>query len=131
MLLQGTEAEVYTCKFSPDGDLLATAGHDRNISLWRTWDECENFASLRGHKNAILELHWSYNGERIISASPDKTIRAWDTTRGLQVKRMGEHTDAVNSCAFMRRGPNPLIVSGSDDCTVKVRPFAGTPVQCF
>ena len=76
--------------------------------------------SMPGHKNAILELHWTTDGERIVSASPDKTVRMWDVVAGEQVKKMTEHDNFVNSCHTLRRGP-PLIVSGSDDGTVKVR----------
>ena len=38
-----------------------------------------------GHKNAVLELHWTSDGERILSASPDKSVRAWDVATGNQV----------------------------------------------
>lgn len=29
-----------------------------------------------GHKNAVLEVHWTPDGERLVSCSPDKTVRA-------------------------------------------------------
>jgi WD40 repeat protein len=74
---------------------------------------------MQGHKNAILELHWSDNCERIVTASPDKTVRAWDIAQGVQVKKMGEHNDVVNSCHLLRRG-SPLVVSGSEDQCIKV-----------
>lgn len=77
--------------------------------------------SFAGHKNAVLEVQWTSDGERILSASPDKTVRAWDAITGQQVKKAAEHTGFVNSCCPLRHGP-PLFVSGSDDRTVKVRP---------
>ena len=74
-----------------------------------------------GHKNAVVELHWTAEGERVVSASSDKSVRAWDATTGNQVKKMAEHDNFVNSCCPLKRGP-PLIVSGSDDGTAKVIP---------
>ncbi len=92
--------------------------------------ECGIFGNANpsaGHKNAIVELHWTSDGERIITASPDKSVRAWDVASGQQVKKMAEHDSFVNSCCPLRRGP-PLLVSGSDDGTAKVsRPLNGPP----
>lgn len=76
--------------------------------------------SPAGHKNAVVEVHWTADGERLISASSDKSVRAWDAATGNQVKKMAEHDNFVNSCCPLKRGP-PLIVSGSDDGTAKVR----------
>ena len=72
-----------------------------------------------GHKNSVLELHWTTDGEKIISASPDKSVRAWDAQTGTQIKKMAEHDTFVNSCCPLKRGP-PLLVSGADDCSAKV-----------
>ena len=67
----------------------------------------------------MVELHWTSDGERVVTASPDKSVRAWDVASGQQVKKMAEHDSFVNSCCPLRRGP-PLLVSGSDDGTAKV-----------
>lgn len=118
--LEGHKGEVFTCKFSTDGDLFASAGLDRSVWLWRAFDtECENFSVLTGHKNAILELQWSADSRRIVTASPDKTVRAWDVAMGKQVKKMSEHSDTVNSCHLLRKG-SPLLVSGAEDGLIKV-----------
>ncbi len=39
-----------------------------------------------GHKGAVLELHWTTDGERIASASPDKSVRVWDAATGAQAR---------------------------------------------
>jgi Prp8 binding protein len=79
----------------------------------------QNYMMLMGHKNAILEVQWTSDGSQVLSCSADKTVRAWDAETGQQVKKMGEHTGVVNSVCPARRGP-PLLVSGSDDGTVKL-----------
>ena len=82
--------------------------------------DCKNFAVLRGHKNAVLDLQWTPDGTQIISASPDRTLRAWDVEAGgKQIKKMAEHSSHVNSGCPSLRGP-PLVVSGSDDGTAKL-----------
>ncbi|CAI7849611.1 unnamed protein product [Closterium sp. NIES-53] len=119
MLLTGHAAGVFTMKFSPDGEVIASGSQDKEIFLWRIEGECDNYMVLKGHKNVILELQWTSDGQSIVSASPDQTVRAWDVETGKQIKKMAEHSSFVNSCCPAPRGP-PLIVSGSDDGTAKL-----------
>merc|ERR1712045_410240 len=92
MLLTGHQSEIYTAKFHPEGNVIASAGFERNIFMWNVYGECENFHVINAaHGGAIVQLVYSEEG----------------------------HTLYVNSCSPARRGA-PLIVSGSDDCTVRV-----------
>lgn len=119
MLLVGHQGEIFSSKFSPDGTFLASAGFDRQIFLWNTYGECENFAVMSGHTGAILDLHFSTDGMNIFTASTDKTVSMWDCEVGIRMKKFRGHTSYVNCCHVARRGPQ-LVCSGSDDCTVKV-----------
>lgn len=53
--------------------------------LWNVQGDCDNYMVLKGHRNAVLDLCWTTDGQHIISASPDKTVRAWDAMTGKQV----------------------------------------------
>lgn len=119
MLLEGHGGEVYTCRMSPNGEHLASAGFDRSILLWNIYGNCENFCALEGHKNAILEVNWSTDGSRLYSASADKTCVTWDAVYGERVKILKGHESHVNSIHPARRGPE-LLCSGSNDGTVKL-----------
>jgi Prp8 binding protein len=72
-------------KFNPDGNVIASGSHDKEIFLWYIHGECKNFMVMRGHKNAVLDLHWTTDGSQIISASPDKIVRVgcrgWKTDK--------------------------------------------------
>ena len=74
---------------------------------------------MKGHKNAILELHWSTDGTKIYTCSADKTISVWDVETSKRIKKIVGHTSFVNTCYPARRGLD-LIVSGSDDNTTRV-----------
>ena len=55
----------------------------------------------------------------MFTASTDKTLGIWDFETGTRIKKLKGHSSFVNSCFPSRRGPQ-YIVSGADDCTVKV-----------
>ena len=55
----------------------------------------------------------------MFTASTDKTLGIWDYETGSRIKKLKGHSSFVNSCFPSRRGPQ-YIVSGADDCTVKV-----------
>jgi Prp8 binding protein len=119
MLLTSHQSAIYCMKFNPVGTVIASGSHDKGIFLLYVHGDCKNFMVLRGHKNAILDLQWTTDGSTLISASPDKTLRAWDVETGRQIKKMNEHSSFINSCCPSRRDP-PLLVSGSDYGTAKL-----------
>jgi len=119
MLLTGHGGEAYTGKFHPEGSILASAGFDRQIFLWNVYGECDNVSVMSGHTGAIIQLCFNPEGDTIFTASTDKTIGVWDTMTGERIKRMKGHTSFVNSVDCARSG-KPLVVSGGDDCQVKV-----------
>jgi hypothetical protein len=51
MLLTGHAGEVFTCKFNPTGDVIASGSHDKHIFLWRTYGECENYMMMKGERS--------------------------------------------------------------------------------
>ena len=45
---------MFCCKFGPYGDILASAGFDRQIFLWNVFGECENIACLPGQMEILF-----------------------------------------------------------------------------
>uniref|UniRef100_A0A8C9PY94 Uncharacterized protein n=1 Tax=Spermophilus dauricus TaxID=99837 RepID=A0A8C9PY94_SPEDA len=87
------------------------------ILLWNVYGDCDNYATLKGHSGAVMELHYNTDGSMLFSASTDKTVAVWDSETGERVKRLKGHTSFVNSCYPARRGPQ-LVCTSSDDGTV-------------
>ena len=52
----GHKAEVYTAKFHPSGNWLASAGMERLVYLWNVYGECENLSMMTGHSGPIIQL---------------------------------------------------------------------------
>ncbi|GBB84430.1 hypothetical protein RclHR1_01100022 [Rhizophagus clarus] len=119
MLLLGHQGEIFTVRFNPTGEHIASGSFDRTILLWNTYGDCINYGVLKGHNGAIMELQWSRDSSKIFSCATDKTVGVWDVTTGTRVKKFKGHTSFINSVSAARRG-NEILVSGSDDGTVKI-----------
>lgn len=119
MLLTGHEGEIFTAKFSPEGQFIASSGNDRLIFLWNVYGDCDNFHTMKGHTGAVMQLHFSTDGMTLFTASTDKTVAIWDLQVGARIKRLKGHQSFVNSCDVARRGPQ-LVCSGADDGTIKL-----------
>jgi WD40 repeat protein len=90
-----------------------------------------NYLELKGHKGAVLDLHWSRDSQTIFSASADKDARlaSWDIESKTRIRKYVGHEDIVTSLDVSRRAAE-LVISGSDDGTIGVRyPFVLWP--CF
>eukprot|EP00906_Rhabdomonas_costata_P030032 RCo042410 len=118
IILSGHEGEIFTCKFSPDGNSIASGSFDKRIFLWRVFGNNENYSVLMGHSNAVLELHWSTDSSMIFSCSPDKTVQVWDAESLTRIKRI-KHDAMVNTCCPTRKG-QILVASGGDDNKTKI-----------
>src|SRR5262249_53605126 len=77
-ILKG-DIRVVSVAFSPDGQRLASAGHDSIVRLWDTTTGQE-VLSLRGHLDLVGRVLFSPDGQCLASASADGTVRVWDAS---------------------------------------------------
>jgi WD40 repeat protein len=59
-----------------------TCSTDLTIKLWDTANEYKNIRTLHGHDHSISTVRFTQDGERLVSASRDKTIRVWEVSSG-------------------------------------------------
>ena len=131
---------VFSATFSPDGKYIVSASSDGTIRIWDVKTGKQSGELLKGHRinvpststcdspkyhvvrkkgDDVLSATFSPDGQYIVSASDDKTIRIWDAkTRKQIVEPLEGHTDTVKSATFSPDGK--YIVSASDDNTVRI-----------
>jgi WD40 repeat protein len=99
--------------FSADGRIAAFAGSNREIQIFRTTYMSQRnkvFASFRGHTGVITSMAFLDDGQRLVSASADKSIRLWES--GKPARFFKGHSSPATSIAASLNGQ--LIASGSD-----------------
>jgi Prp8 binding protein len=117
--LTGHTGEIFTTRFSPNGQSIASGSMDRTIALWHTYGTSDNYGTLTGHKGAVLDLQWSRDSRTIYSASADMMIASWDLETGLRIRKHVGHEEVVNCVDLSKRGQD-LLLSGSDDGTIGI-----------
>lgn len=71
-------AAVRTVTFSPGGKTLLVGEGSGRITEWRLADS-KRVGVYEGHQQAIVQVHVSPDGRRVLSLANDQSIRLWDT----------------------------------------------------
>ncbi len=73
---------------------------------------------LVGHRDRVFATAFNSAGNRIVSASEDRTARLWDAETGVELRQFQGHQGLVRMAAFSREGR--AVVTASDDRSARV-----------
>ena len=69
--------------------MVATAGYDRVIRLWDL-ESGEPVRDLKGHNGAIFDLAFSPDGQVLVSACADETVKVWNVATGARLDTLSQ-----------------------------------------
>src|SRR6266576_2259605 len=88
------------------------------VALLTQLSWCVPLTGLMPHNGGINSAQFSPEGQRVVTASTDKTARVWDASSGKPVGEPMKHELPVNSAQFSMDGQR--VVTASTDKTARV-----------
>ena len=108
---------LWTGKFSPNGDVLATAEDDDTVRL-RYWTTGRLIATLTAHRGRVRSIAFSPDERWLATAADDRDVRVWELATRRCVLVLRAHRDRVNSVAW--DPGSRMLASASSDGTALV-----------
>ncbi len=115
LALLGHSGPVYHSTFSPDGTMVATAGHDGSVRLFDL-QSGQARRVLQRHTKPVNHVAFSADGKRLASAGEDGMAQIWDALHGTLLATCGDHKRSVVYVAFDPTGRS--VVTSSQDGTI-------------
>ncbi|KAI2640347.1 YVTN repeat-like/Quino protein amine dehydrogenase [Hypomontagnella submonticulosa] len=114
--LLGHQKQVNHVSFSPDGNLIASAGWDNHIKIWGR--DGKFLTTLRAHVAPVYQCAFSADSRLLCSGSRDTTLKVWDMRSFKLSVDLPGHEDEVYALDWSLDGR--LVGSGGKDKAVRL-----------
>jgi len=119
-IYEGHTHYIMNLAFNPkDSNTFASACLDRTVKLWSIGSPTANF-TMDAHEKGVNYVDFYPGADKpyLVTCGDDKAVKIWDYLSKSCVQTMEGHTNNVSFAVFHPK--LPIIVSGSEDGTVKI-----------
>jgi pre-mRNA-processing factor 17 len=82
------ERALTALRFFPgSGHLLLSAAADGKVKLWDVYHDRELLRTYSGHTKSVIDVDFTPDGRKFVSASYDRQMKVWDTETGTCIGR--------------------------------------------
>ncbi|GAA5795344.1 WD40-repeat-containing domain protein [Helicostylum pulchrum] len=127
--LEGHKDSVYSVAFMPDGKTLVSGSLDKTLRMWQLGTGERGYGGERGksaciqvftgHKDFVLSVATTPDGNWIVSGSKDRGVQFWDPRTGQTQFMLQGHKNSVISVATSP-GHKPMFATGSGDNRARI-----------
>jgi len=105
----------------PTQPLVLSSADDMHIKLWN-WDlKWANVMIFEGHTHYVMQIVINpKDNNTFASASLDRDVKVWQLGSPKANFSLEGHQRGVNCVDYSHHGDKPYLISGADDCLVKV-----------
>jgi WD40 repeat protein len=96
-------AGVRALAFSPDGEMIVSAGDDQVMRIWNARSGAPAGASEK-HPRPIHDLHVSRDGARVLTGAADGRIRVFDLRKATLLFTLGDGDETMRAAGFTADG---------------------------
>mmetsp|Transcript_23414 Transcript_23414/g.41412 ORF Transcript_23414/g.41412 Transcript_23414/m.41412 type:complete len:687 (+) Transcript_23414:75-2135(+) len=105
----------------PTLPVILSSSDDMFIKLWDWEKNWECYRVYEGHSHYVMQVEFNpKDTNTFASASLDHTIKIWGLTSSQPHFSLEGHERGINCVSYFQGGDKPYLVSGADDCLVKI-----------
>ncbi|KDR84450.1 hypothetical protein GALMADRAFT_237319 [Galerina marginata CBS 339.88] len=119
-IYEGHTHYIMNLAFNPkDANTFVSACLDRTVKMWSLSSSTPNF-TMEAHDKGVNYVDFYPGADKpyLVTTGDDKTVKVWDYLSKSCVQTMEGHTNNVSFAVF--HANLPIIISGSEDGTVKI-----------
>ncbi|XP_049358081.1 uncharacterized protein LOC125822692 [Solanum verrucosum] len=119
-------SKLLCCHFNSEGELLAAAGHDKKVLIWKLGTN--NVYSGEGHAHHVTDIRFRPHSTVFATSSFDRTVKIWDAAKPSNpFQNLVGHVEHVMSTDFH---PTKLGLLSSCDTSNDIRLWDVSRGEC-